>query len=523
MKVLKHPRPTGRWRRHRRPQWLAVVTATLLVVALGAAGCSSSSGGGSTKPSTTLTMGIPEGVLSLNPAKDSYGVYPHSLSEATIIRANPDGTYSPNLAASWEYVGAGNKTFEFTLRPDLRFSDGSALDAAAAAEWMNYFRKSDSFFAAQLGPIKSITATSADTVRISLDAPNPDMPYYLSGPFNWGYLVSPKAISDPESLNTSTAGAGPYVLDATQTVAGSSYTYVQNEHYFAPSEIKYEKVVVKVLSSEASLAALRTGEIQVALGDYANVGAASDAGLEVYSVRANTTALTIFDREGKISEPLGDVRVRQALNYAIDRTAITNAIIGDSGEPTSEFGTTDGFDTSVQDYYTYDPDKAKSLLAEAGYPDGFTFTVFAETTPGTLASSTAQAMAQQFKDIGVTMKIHSVTASEYVNALFSGKFPAQVGDNPFLPQWVTYGTVLAPTAVVNPMKVSDPEIDAIAAEGATSSSPDSFWKQMSQMYTEKAVFAPVFLSDSFIFASKSVGGIVPTRKELIDPTVWFPQ
>jgi peptide/nickel transport system substrate-binding protein len=508
-------------RRGRRGR-LGAATAAVVALALGASACSSS-GGESAKPSSTLTIGYPAGLISLNPAKDSYGVFPHALAEATIIRAKTDGTYGPNLAKSWRYVGTGNKTFEFTLRPGLKFSDGTALDAAAAAAWMNYFRKSGGPFAAQVA-IKAITATSADTVRISLGSSNPDLPYYLSGPFNLGYLVSPKAISDPKSLDKQTVGAGPYVLDASKTVENNSYTFVPNKYYYDKSAVKYKKVVIKIQETSAStLAALQTGEIQVGLGDYSTVKAASNADLKVYPVPGNTVGLSFFDRDGKIAKALGDVRVRQALNYALNRKEIAKAIIGDEGKATSEYATTDGYDPSLKDYYKYDRAKAKALLASAGYPSGFTFTALVENTPGVLSATAAQAMAEQYKAIGVTMKIKTTTSAQYVTDLFSGKYPAQIVDTPFLPQFVNYGTYLAPTAVVNPMKVTVPEIDKVAAQGAASDSPEPFWKEISRMYTEDAVYAPVAIADTFIFASKSVGGIDPTRKELLDPTVWFPK
>jgi peptide/nickel transport system substrate-binding protein len=523
--ALSGPKPNRSEPKQRRLRSRAsglVAVAATLALAFGVSACSSS-GGKSATANSTLTIGLAQAPTSINPAKGAYSDFPHVLADATIIRAHANGTYSPNLAASWRYVGAGYTDFEFTLRSGLRFSDGTALDAAAAAAWMNYFRKAGGPFATQLGPIKSIAATNARTVHISLGAANPDLPFYLSGPFNWGYLESPKTISNPKTLNTHTVGAGQYVLDAAQTVAGSTFTFLPNKYYYAQSEIKYKKIVVKVITTASStLAALQTGQIQVAVGEYDTTGAATKAGLKVYSTPANTVGITFLDRNGKISKPLGDLRVRQALNYAVNRPQIAKALIGKYGEPTSEFSSTNGFDPSVQDYYKYDPSRARSLLASAGYPNGFTFTTIVSNDPGTLSLSVAQAMAQQFKAVGVTMRLKTDTGAQYVSDLFSGKFPAQVVDNPLLPQSAQYSTYVAPNAVVNPLKVADPEIDALAKKAAASSSPAVYWKQMSRVYTEHAIWCPALIEDSFLFGSKSVGGIVPIRADQLDPTVWYP-
>jgi peptide/nickel transport system substrate-binding protein len=473
---------------------------------------------------SSLTMAIPAAPISLNPAKGAYAEFPHSLSAGTIIRGNPDGTYSPNLATAWRYVGTGNTIFEFVLRHDLRFSDGSVLDAAAAAAWMNYFSKASTEFARQLGPIESIAAVAPDTVRIVLGAPNPDMVYYLSGPYNWGYLVSPEVIANPDVLNTQTFGAGPYVLDASQTVAGRSYTFLPNEYYFAQSSIKYKKIVVKVVTTPTStLAALETGQVQFAVGDYETVGGATRAGLDVYSVPANTVGITFLDRNGEISEPLGNLQVRQALNYAVNRPLIVQDVIGKHGSPTSEFCSTDGFDPDCADYYSYDPSRAKELLASAGYADGFTFTTIVFDGPGTVALKVAEAMAQQFEAVGVTMRLKVDTAAEYVTDVMSGKFAAQVADNPISPQSVLYATYLAPSGIVNQLKVVDPALDALAKTASVASSPSDYWKQMSQLYTKQAVWCPVLIADTFYFAAESVGGIVAIRSDQLDPTVWYPR
>src|SRR5262249_26430229 len=144
--------------------------------------------------------------------------------------------------------------------------------------------------------------------------------------------------------------------------------------------------------------------------DITTAPAAKAAGLNVITAPSGFVQILILDRgpktpDGKSPNPLASVKVRQALNYAIDRAKITKAIYGQYGVPTSEMGTSDGFVPSLQNYYPYDPAKAKKLLADAGYPNGFSFTLTSESQFGTLADPVVQAIAQQYKAIGVDMKV----------------------------------------------------------------------------------------------------------------------
>jgi peptide/nickel transport system substrate-binding protein len=138
-------------------------------------------------------------------------------------------------------------------------------------------------------------------------------------------------------------------------------------YYYHHAAIRFSKVVVRVIPSPASmLEAMTTGQVDVAQGTTSTADAAAAfAGIDVLYASQAVGGLWFLDRSGTLSPPIADVRVRRALNYAIDRRAITESLIGRYGEPTSEVITTDGFDPEFQDYYEYDPARARALLAEA--------------------------------------------------------------------------------------------------------------------------------------------------------------
>jgi peptide/nickel transport system substrate-binding protein len=504
------------------PRIVAIValSAASVAVPLTAAHAASSAA----KP--VLTVGIDQPPQSLNPALDDTGtnLIVHALSDETLIHINANGTYSPGLATSWKYLGSGNTTFEFTLRSDARFSDGSPVTAQAVKVWLNYFDHANGPFVSDFGPITSITTSGKWTVILHLGAANPDVPYFLSEAlFNWGFVESPEAVAHPATLGTTTDGAGPYELVSSQTVAGSVYTFKPNPYYYDPSGIKWSKVVVKVISDPATmLSAAESGQLDVAQGDVSTASAAKAAGFNVLSAPDGTVHILFLDRAGTLDPALGNVEVRQALNMAINRAEITTALVGKYGTPTSEDITTDGFSSQYQNYYSYNPTKAKAMLTAAGYPNGFTFNVFEQNDLGTIGIPVMQAVAQQLAAIGVTMNLTTIEPSQVVPDLTGGQYAAWAVAGEAFPTWSTYSAYFAPTTFINPFKVADPTLGAVISQGATAANPSQDWINASHLVQEQGLFLPVFGYDTIFYVSKKVGGVNFTEKsDLPWPSEWF--
>jgi peptide/nickel transport system substrate-binding protein len=283
----------------------------------------------------------------------------------------------------------------------------------------------------------------------------------------------------PSALDEGTDGAGPYVVVPSQSVAGSQYTLVPNAYYYDPSAIRFSKVVVKIISQPSTmLEAIKSGELDVAQGDNTTVSTAQAAGLTVVAEPGGFDQILILDRgteapDGSGPNPLASVQVRQALNYAINRRALTEAIVGKYGTPTDEIGSRDGFDPSVQDYYSYGPARAKSLLAAAGYAKGFTLELPSQTTFGTLADQTMDVVAQDFAAVGVQLKVVStVSLTQWVNDVLGGKYPVagfEATAFPPLSEW--YGFWFAPNGIENQHGWVDPTMNALYREATVSSSP----------------------------------------------------
>lgn len=506
------------WHRRSRPA-KGVLVAAVLVTALSLVACGGeSSGVGSTNSSTptgntgSLTIGMLSAPLSLDPAKDTSGerVMMHSLAYSSLTHLNEDGSISPGLAASWRYDGTDNTVFEMTLRKDAKFADGSPVNAAAVKAWLTYYKDAGGSTQAQVGAIKSIDTSGDWTVKLTLEKPNPILPLAFSERYYAGFVVGPEGLKDPARLGSTTDGAGQYVLDSGQTVSGDTYVYTPNKHYWDQAAIKFHKVVVKVISTPSTmLQAVRSGQVDVAIGATDTIDAAKKiSGIKVLTAFTRFNGLPILDLKGSSTKALADPRVRQALSYAIDRQALVKGVFGENAQPTSAIVTVGPTDTNLGDSYTYDPAKAKRLLAEAGYPNGFSVPVVAQGYTGNLGTNTVQAVAQYWQAIGVTANVTTKTASaDYISSLSTGEFSiAQVpNDSPSI--WSFYSVFLAPKALFNPSGWTDKTLADIIANGAATKDPTADWNRALEYITKQALIIPLYKYPNIYYVSDRIQGV----------------
>jgi len=272
------------------------------------------------KVGEVLTVAHSVSPQTLDPAKtvqnDAWFQAP--AYQPLIVRRS-DGSLQPGLATSWQYVSSDNTALELRLRPGVKFSDGSTLTAQTVVDHFEYVLKSGGQFA-PLFAGDQFTATGPLTVLIKTPKPNPDLPTLLTQDDVVGGVISPTGLKNPAKLGTQTFGAGPYTLDPGQTVPGDHYTYLQNPNYYDKASVHWKKLVIRVITNpQAALNAMKTGQVDFAVGDSTTLAAAKQAGLTVSMTPLLWTGVTLADRNGKMSKPLADVRVRQALNYGTDR------------------------------------------------------------------------------------------------------------------------------------------------------------------------------------------------------------
>jgi len=479
---------------------VAAGAAGALIASLAACGTdgetNTDTGAGSAQ--TTLTIGQRQPVTNMDPHTTNPPSYAFP-AYATPIFLAPDGTLVADLATDWGYTDDQNTVFEFTLRDGVVFSDGDELTADGVVDSLERFLSlENNSNLASAGPVEAIAAVDDDTVRITYTEPFPNAAVSLTQDWNFGFIISPTGLADPSILATETHGAGQYVLDASQTVTDSVYTFTKNENYWNPEAQKFETVVLKPIPDDAAqLAALQSGEI-----DYANnvsslnVQSAKDSGFTYSSSAGIVWFLMLQERD---SAPLQDVRVREAISLAIDRESIVSAIFSGLGQAQSSIvsaGQTGSYQSTVD---AQDIARAKELLADAGYADGFTISAL-DTDALDANSAFASALAAQLAEIGITLELNVVSGSfdTFLGSLFGREndttaFPLQNID-----LYYQYMLNLGPGALANVAGTTDDTITAAIQAAAVSSEADrdAAYTEMAKAYDEAFWNIPVALSST---------------------------
>ena len=496
--------------------------AVAAVAGIALAGCSSassssSSGTAAKKTSDTLTIAVSAATDTLNPILggniDPLLIF-EELVYAPLIYLKPDGSFAPGLAASWGYVGTGNRVFDLTLRSGVKFSDGSALSADGLKAYFEYTAKNGGGEeAARINNFASIDVTGPLSLHITLKQPDPTLPYAFSQPP--GYVISPKGIQSPDALGTTPAGAGEYVLNAAKTVSKQTYVYDANPGYWDQSAVHWKHVIVKVLpDASAALDAVRTGQADYTIGSAREAGAAASAGLTVVAGQTNFGFVDFFDRTGTVVKALGDLRVRQALNYAIDRNAIVSGLYGKYASPSDQILVpgADGYVTSLDNYYPYNPAKAKQLLAAAGYPNGFTMTLGAyNILPG--LTDVAQAFASYWSKIGVKTTVTvPISTPDWAASVTGKKFPAAVMQYNNQPMYSIVKFFQTPGEFFNPFGVSDATVQQLMSQTAAAdpTQAHAFYEQLQQWFVRNAFYVPFASLDKIVIFRKGLQGVQVT-------------
>ncbi len=323
------------------------------------------------------------------------------------------GKLSPGLALSWK-PGADGKSWTFKLRPGVKFHDGSEMTAEdvqftlmegfrrpkAKASRVRQFRKG----------IKDVKVVDRHTVTVVTAKPWPTFPNDMSFQPGIEGIVLPKAYIKKvgwDGFAQKPVGTGPWKFVKHEVGNFIEFEAVKDHWRKAPNFDRLRTVLVKEASTRVAM--LKTGQVDVARISLDEVQEVSKAGFKIAedpqptSVRIHLYA-TYYDKAG----PVKDVRVRQALNLAVNRQEIVDTLLHGKGKPAAVFPSSPisiGYPADLKPY-PYDPAKARKLLAEAGYPNGFSIKLFALPTGGfTQYLQLAEIVAGYWEAIGVRTSI----------------------------------------------------------------------------------------------------------------------
>ena len=469
--------------------------------------------GPSGKIGDQLTIAIAAAPNSLNPALANVGTANLNINPtyASMLYMNKDRSYSGDIAEKWGYTDGFNEQFEMTVRAGLKFADGTPLDGAAASASLNYYLKNGLNRTAWLSNVSSIT-NRGNVVVVKMNAPTPDLERVFSSDKLAGAIISPAGLADPNKMATASYGAGAYVLDSGASTPGSSYTMVPNKNFWNPVQQSWKKIVIKVVpDSNAVIQAMQTGQI-----DYssqltgANISAAKSAGLNIDLAAGASFFALLADRGGELTPAIGHLKVRQAMNFALDRAAICKAVLGDAATPMYQMQAAgmDGYDPEIDKMYPFDVNKAKKLMSESLFPTGFKLSIEAANQAG--FNVLGQAVAQQWKAIGIDVDITNspnVPAGQALHA--AKKFSVYITANGLNSTPLLAGLhIFSPGNRYNPWGSVDAGINDVLKQAFALPQADAekLYRKAWRQSAELAWQAPICTSQAVIASTKGISG-----------------
>ncbi|MDP9807254.1 peptide/nickel transport system substrate-binding protein [Rhizobium tibeticum] len=352
---------------------------------------------------TTLTLGMTVEPTGLDPTIAA----PVAIGQVTwqnifegLVAIDEAGKVQPQLAKSWE-VSPDGLVYTFKLQSGVKFHDGEAFDSAAAKFALDRARGADSvnpqkrFFTS----IASIETPDPETLVLRLSAPTGSLLYWLGWPAS--VMVAPNSAADDK---TNPIGTGPFKF--VNWAKGDKVELEKNVDYWNKDvSVKLEKVTFRFIADpQAQAAALKSGDVDAIPEFAAPELMSSFDGDAKLATRIGNTELKVVAGMNNDRKPFDDKRVRQALMMAIDRKTVIDGAWSGLGTPIgSHYTPNDPGYVDLTGVLPYDPEKAKALLAEAGYPSGFTFTI--KSPQMAYAPRSAQVMQAMLAEIGVTMNI----------------------------------------------------------------------------------------------------------------------
>ena len=414
------------------------------------------------EPSGTLRLGEQAKLITMDPHQHSGGGigYLRPVYES-LFDHDAENNLVPLLAESYEVDGA---RIVIKLKPGITFSDGEALTAEVAAANIN--RVIELGIQASMKLAETAEVTGENEITLSLQSPDPSIIDALSG--TAGMMVSPKALEDP-ALDRNPVGTGLYVYSPEESREGELRVYLPNPNYREPELQGVARLELsEIPDATAMVNALKTGQIDLAIFLSSPQAAIVDRtpGIQLLRRPGGTTYhLGIMDRDGTKVPAFADKRVRMAMAHSIDRAAFSKAVEFGLSQPAYQ-AYPEGLwphDPEVGEKYAYDLDKAKALMKEAGYEDGFEFDM--PSIP--VFASRLEAVAGFLKEINITMNIVTVEPGTLARRSMSTDFPAtNLVWNTFLdPKFLTTYYV-ATEALFNPYRIDpDPSLLELSEQG----------------------------------------------------------
>jgi ABC-type transport system substrate-binding protein len=525
-----------------------------LVVILAIAGLSFATGSGESKSGAAgkakaggvLVFGRSGDSVGLDPAREDDGesYYPADNIYETLVEFVPGSTaVRPGLATSWD-VTADGLGFTFHLRKGVKFHDGTDFNADAVVFSLSrQFKKDHPFF--NNGPwkywgymdmdniINDVVSVDAQTVKITLK--KKEAPFIANLAMNFSAIVSPTAVQKyGKDFSSNPVGTGPFKF--VSWVKDDNIVVERFDGYWG-QKAYLDRVIFKVIpDGTARYLALKKGEVD--LIDFPNPAdlpaIEADAALKVSKQAGMNVGYLALNTQKK---PFDNKLVRQAMNYAIDKSEILKAVYGANGVAAKNPLPPDMWSYNDKiEAYAYNPEKAKQLLAQAGYPSGFSTTLWAMPVSRPYnpnGRKVAEIMQAQLAKVGIKVEIVSYEWGTYLDKTGQGEHDSALlgwtGDNgdPDNFLWVLLSIPATEKPAGNIAFWQNEQFNALikdAKETADVAKRTTLYQQAQVIFHDEAPWVPIAHSMVVEPMKKAVEGFVlyPTGKRYFAP-VWLNQ
>ncbi|EUB96649.1 ABC-type transporter, periplasmic subunit [Rhizobium sp. CF080] len=454
--------------------------------------------------------------------QDATGLDPHKqtafssirlleLIYEPLVRFDKDLQIVPAVAASWEFAPDA-KQLTFKLNPNAKFQDGKAVTAADVKASFERVLDEKTAAAARANYLSIASIETPDDKTVVFKLSQPDVPL-LAAMASINAAIVPAAEITAGTIGTKALGSGPFKLDKWEP--NSKETLSTNKDW-AGGKVAIDGIDISVLPDEtAILAALRTKQVDFALINDPLVATLVPKEASLVLNRTPVLAYHVLQMNPS-RKPMDNLAVRQAISCAIDRKDVLDTASVGEGKVTGPL-TMPGYTSDASALFCYKQDiaKAKKLMADAGFANGFSATVIAANGEPATAAAEAQVLQSQLAEIGVKLNIKMMELNVYVDAWLKGDFDMAVALNggradPY-PMYNRYWTKTG-----NLQKVAnyiDDTLDSLMQKGRVETDPAKrkvIFADFEKHLVEVSPWVWLYTSYSYTAQQKNVQGFVPT-------------
>jgi peptide/nickel transport system substrate-binding protein len=421
----------------------------------------------------------------------------------TDSQANP----VPWLAESWK-EDYSTKTLTIYVRKGVKFTDGTDFNAAAV-KWNLEMLMANK--ASTVANVKSVDIIDDYTVRVNAASWIANIADNMLGSF----MVSPTAwkTNGQDWGKQNPVGTGPFKLASRQRDV--NIKYVKNTDYWMKGKPYLDAIEFDIIADKTTrVAAFKAGEIDMFL---------DPSTAQADELKKNPDKYVVWNQQGgqntyclgpaanDPNDPFSKLQVRQALGYAVDKQVLVNSVLGGYGTVATQQNPpgTWPYNPDLKGY-PYDVAKAKQLLAEAGYPNGFETSIMASSIEANdvLVCTALQGMLSQ---VGIKLKLNLLAAAALEQARRGGWTGINLSSMPPAPSAITLvltSQIISKTRYIMVSLLKSPTLDAAAEDTLTSPDMKTFqakvWNMMDLVYYKEAMMIPMYYGDALLAKYKYV-------------------